>query len=127
MKIVHSVEELLQTSESKLKEVIVAVSRHCTCLPTSDSTLSIDQAASIVTADSALEDSPASMTDSLRIENELLAANKEKGKLPPQIREDVRRLITACRLLRMYTGTAQENMDLRKRTPQVRFSRWRTR
>ncbi|XP_055330239.1 uncharacterized protein LOC129582684 [Paramacrobiotus metropolitanus] len=106
MELVGSVEELLQTSESKLKAVIVSSSGVCTCRPADVS----DDSQTV--PDSASEDTTSRKDSTLRVEN---GNTKEKGKLPFHIREDVRRLITACRLLRIYTDRLlADDSDLRE-------------
>lgn len=101
MKLVGSVEDLLQTSESKLKAVIVTASGVCTCrrvegghMPSDDISLASDY---VTDETHSHEEHP---LPGLRVDS----LSKDKGKLPFHIREDVRRLITACRLLRIYTG-----------------------
>ncbi|OQV18786.1 Kinase suppressor of Ras 1 [Hypsibius exemplaris] len=112
MQIVNSVEDLLQTSESKLKAEIVAVSGCCSC-PGADGSVPDpkQQREHRLVPDSQSEDLPRKEMTGLRVEQML----KDKGKLPIPIREDVRRLITACRLLRIYTDRLMaEDNDMKE-------------
>lgn len=101
MDLVADVGELLNTSESKLKTVIVQASQECSC-PRPSPTGVVREDTLRTVPDSAVEDS-SKESGGLRVDTG--STLKEKGKLPFHVREDVRRLITACRLLRIYSGS----------------------